>query len=331
MLNRPGSSLRALRHGMVALALLLVPQLALGQAPPAAAKKIEPTTKPFLWRIEGDTPSYLYGTIHLPDDRVLALPAVVTEAIDSADELYCELAMEPELQMAMMGAVMLPQGQTLKDVLPKATYDRTAAFLASKGLGIEAFAGMKPWVVMTQLSTLDYLQEMMTKQALDVVVYNRAKAAGKKVGGLEKPEEQTGAFDAFSNDEMAKMIDQTIEQMEKGAKEGVHPTEKLLLAYLSGEDAELSAQAEESMGDDDALSEKLTEALVNKRNRTMVERIQQKLKESPDKTFFFAVGAMHYPGEQGVLKLLENAGLKLDRLTAEDAGSLVPEAAGAAK
>ena len=35
---------------------------------------------PFLWLVEGRTPLYLFGTIHVPDDRVLALPPSVMKA-----------------------------------------------------------------------------------------------------------------------------------------------------------------------------------------------------------------------------------------------------------
>ena len=37
--------------------------------------------RPFLWGIEGDKPSYIFGTIHLGDERILTLPDVVIERI----------------------------------------------------------------------------------------------------------------------------------------------------------------------------------------------------------------------------------------------------------
>ncbi len=46
-------------------------------AAPAQAQGIKPTEKPFLWKIEGEVDSYLYGTIHVPDKRVTTLPKVV--------------------------------------------------------------------------------------------------------------------------------------------------------------------------------------------------------------------------------------------------------------
>ena len=50
-------------------------------APQASAPPAAPKGSPFLWRIEGHgAAAYLYGTIHLPDDRVLSLPDTVERA-----------------------------------------------------------------------------------------------------------------------------------------------------------------------------------------------------------------------------------------------------------
>src|SRR5437773_1181942 len=59
-----------------------------------------PTTKPFLWRIEGPVPSYLYGTIHLPDSRVLDMPEVVRQAIAASDGIFTELPIDATLKVA---------------------------------------------------------------------------------------------------------------------------------------------------------------------------------------------------------------------------------------
>jgi hypothetical protein len=54
----------------------------------------------------------------------------------------------------------------------------------------------------------------------------------------------------------------------------------------------------------------------------MTDRIEKKLKDSPGKCYFFAIGALHYPGADGIKALLEGKGYKVTRLSAEDAGKL---------
>ena len=54
----------------------------------------------------------------------------------------------------------------------------------------------------------------------------------------------------------------------------------------------------------------------------MVDRIVEKLEKEPSKSFFFAVGAAHWPGAEGMLELLAKKGFKARRLTPADAASI---------
>lgn len=55
--------------------------------------------------------------------------------------------------------------------------------------------------------------------------------------------------------------------------------------------------------------------LLLTRNRRMADRIAEKVRGSPDKTFLFVVGAMHGLGQNSVVDLLAKAGLKVERVT----------------
>lgn len=63
-----------------------------------------------------------------------------------------------------------------------------------------------------------------------------------------------------------------------------------------------------------ALRQRFDEELLAKRNRRMAERIAKKLRAAPDKSHFFALGAMHYVGQSSVLELLRKEGFKIDRI-----------------
>ena len=61
--------------------------------------------------------------------------------------------------------------------------------------------------VASQLQSLDYAMDLqMGKKALDAVVYDRAKNAGKEVGGLETVQEQVGVFNSLTEEEQAKYL-----------------------------------------------------------------------------------------------------------------------------
>ena len=68
---------------------------------PAQAEKVatlDKVVRPFLWRIEGPVPSYLYGTIHLPDDVLTALPARVAAWLADGDDVRFQSDLALRLQ-----------------------------------------------------------------------------------------------------------------------------------------------------------------------------------------------------------------------------------------
>lgn len=316
-----------------ALAFLLcmtAPTLAQDEAKPQGP------TEPFLWKVEGqglEKPSFLFGTIHLPDDRVLALPDVVDEALEICDRFYTEIPMDMATQMGAMQHMQLPKGKTLKDMLPKELYDRADAYMKSKGYQLAMFNRFKVWVVMSQMSTLDYMRQMMMgKQALDAALYSRQQKAGKTVGGIETIEEQIGAFEAFTDEEQLELFAATMDGLEAAAesKDAATSTEALISAYLSGDAENLKQVMEASQeGQNEALTEKFEKNLLVDRNKRMAERMGAKLKEHAADSHFFAIGTAHYPGDEGLIKLLEDQGYTVTRLSQADAGHLMPEPAGA--
>jgi uncharacterized protein YbaP (TraB family) len=288
-----------------------------------AAEAVEPKG-PFLWRVEGGTPLYLFGTIHVPDDRVLALPPSVLKAFGDSAAVYTEIPMDAATQMGVVGKVMLPEGTKLSDVIGDRLYERMTA-AAGKILGTEhatlgamlgpLFQRMKPWAAMSQLSLLEFLPELMAgKQPLDAMLYARAQADGKKVGALETPDEQIAVFESFSLPEQTRMLELTLEEIERVAPGGRTQTQALIDAYLSGDMAVVSNVMEEAMAGDQALMARFQDIAITRRNNLMTERILALRKEQPSTVLFVAVGTAHYAGPTGIVAQLRKAGLKVARV-----------------
>src|ERR1051325_3410775 len=72
----------------------------------SAQAQVRATEKPFLWRIEGPVPSYLYGTVHVPDPRVLELPEVVRRALNASDVFNAEIPLDAATQGALLSKIM---------------------------------------------------------------------------------------------------------------------------------------------------------------------------------------------------------------------------------
>ncbi|MGE0708217.1 MAG: TraB/GumN family protein [Planctomycetota bacterium] len=293
--------------------LTLLPAGALAQDAP----KQETARKVLLWKVTGKdlkAPTYLFGTIHIPDKRVTRLPKCVEEARQACDALYCELAMEPSLQLAATKHMMLSDGKTLNDVLGKELVDRAAKLLAKRGLPIAPFLRMKPWAFISQLQMLDYLFELQSGQLpLDAMLYADAKKAGKTVGGLEKLEDQMSVFEGLSAETQKKMVESGLDGMEKAAAEGKKATDKLLGLYLKGDlDAMLELTKEESGEDEE--SKAFMKKLLFDRNVNMVKEIIRLWGKAPDKSLFVAVGSLHYAGKQGILALLKAEGYTIEAI-----------------
>ena len=279
---------------------------------------------PFLWRVEGRAPIYLFGTIHVPDERVLALSPSVLKAFADSAAVYTEIPMDSATQMGVMGKVMLPDGTQLSSVIGEPLYARMTK-AAEKTLGGEhaalgavlgpLFQRMKPWAAMAQLSLLEFLPDILAgKQPLDAMLYARAQAEGKKVGALETPDEQIAVFESFSLREQTRMLELTLDEIERVKPGGRTQTQELIEAYLSGDMAIVSNVMEEAMAGDTALMARFQDIAITRRNNHMTERILALRKEQPSTILFVAVGTAHYAGPTGIVAQLQKAGLKVTRV-----------------
>jgi uncharacterized protein YbaP (TraB family) len=292
---------------------------------------------PFLWRVEkGDRekPSYLFGTIHIANPRVLDKAEQVDWAIRDSDGVFTELSMDLASQAEGANMMMLPPDKNLNDVLPKALSQRLNKYLKKKRESLPIFIRpvadtilqQKPWAAAMNLGMLEIMEEMMGG-VLDQVIFARGRELGKDVGGVELMIEQVGIFDDLPLEEQILMLEGTLEYLSKEDVDTKADFHKLMEAYLSGDEEVLVETLESEEGkilglaDEEkykALTEKLEKKLLEDRNNTMADRMGAMMKENPDKGYFFAVGLAHYPGEKGVVALLEAKGFEVERVSRED-------------
>ncbi len=269
---------------------------------------------PLLWKIEGATPSYVFGTIHLPDPRLLDWPPSLSEAFEQADVLYTEIPLDLMTQTKAMQAMMLPGEETLQDHLPQDLYRRLAAYVEKHGQTIVFLNKWKIWAATVQLALLDHLEAMTRYDPLDLALYKKAMLAGAETDALETVQEQIAVFEGFTKQQQIDLLRDSLDQMEQADAEGLGPSEAMLLAYLSGDESELLQTMHESLGSSDPTSDEFYDRLITTRNHRMAERILAKMASRAGKVHFFAVGAGHTVGEEGVVALLRKAGLTVTRI-----------------
>jgi len=299
----------AARLTLVLLCWLALDARGQAEAEPTVAR---PTERPFLYRIEGSPPSFLYGTIHVPDDRVLALPRSVRIALRRADVLVAELKLDAHTQQVLQAGLALPDGQTLDDLLPGPLRERLVRYLASKGIDFEPLKRWKLIALSAQLEVLDYLRS--GGEALDQYLMKKAAQQGKPIQALETAEEQIAALDSLTAQEQVTVFDEELERLEKHAPDEPTPVERMVRAYVAGDEKALWAESMAYVDLSNPTHVKFMDALFTRRNAHFAERIDAKLGDEPARSYFVAIGALHLFGPDGVIARLEKRGRTLQRL-----------------
>jgi uncharacterized protein YbaP (TraB family) len=259
--------------------------------------------KGILWRIEGaaNQPSYLLGTIHSDDVRVTNVPASVAQTFQQADSFSGEIEMDLPNLMQASQATLLSDGQSLEQLVDASLYKQTVQLLAAYGMPELVVQRMKPWAAAATLS----LPRPQTGIFLDMALYHQAAAAGKRVYGLETIAEQVGALESMSPELQVTMLRDAVAQHHQVEQ----LIEQLITAYLRRDLKALESISNAAMQDgDDRVAEMFSTEVVDRRNYRMLERMQPRLREG---NAFVAVGALHLPGDKGLLNLLRNKGYRV--------------------
>lgn len=277
-----------------------------------------------LWRIDKDgvEPSWLFGTMHVADPRITAMTPAAQDAFDQAGVIAVEVKEIGDNPEKLAGVLFgnpefstLPEGQTMGDILDEEETAVLKAALRRKGVPYVSVSKMKPWLVMSMLSTRDcdakHLQD--GRKLLDMKLAQDAADSGKTLLGLETIEEQFGAINATPLDMQIDMLMATAALDDR--MDDLHETMTAL--YLERRIAAIMPMLAEmskiyGFPDADAQTAIFEDELIIKRNRTMTERAGPIIDEG---NAFLAVGALHLPGDDGLVELLRKNGY---RVTAVD-------------
>ena len=285
--------------------------------------KLEGVVQPLMWELDTDPPSYLFGTIHITDDRCTTLHPVVREAFDRCDTLFLETA--PKDALRQLTAITLSDRGT-KDVLSAEIIERIDRQLKDMGPGL-THRTQPPYKVYAWGLVLPSMEVQLKNpgvEFLDLKLASLAGQAGKDVEGLEDPKEQLTGMDALSDAEQLQFLESSLKSMEEADESGEKIEAEVAEFYLRGDTEELEEYFKSEMVEDglDAdLAKKIMNALLHERNERMAKKIAETLKDNPDQSFFFAAGAAHFIGDKSIQHYLESLGIRATRVE-------VPEAAG---
>lgn len=254
-----------------------------------------------LWKISGKNlkePSYLFGTIHITDERVFQFDSTFNAAFNSCDAYAMELLLDDIDKEDLSEAMLLKNGK-VTDYLDDAEEHVLDSVLNEKvGMGLFAFEKLKPFFIYSQLIQSEMSHDM--GEALDMHLLTRARNEGKLTFGIEKPTEQFGAVDQITIEEQLDLIFKHIEESTTPENE----MDEMIEAYLA---ADLQSLLE--LVTDTALPAKFNQAFLIDRNVVMAKRIIKISKAQPT---FHAIGAAHLPGPNGVIALIRKKGYTVE-------------------
>ncbi len=256
-----------------------------------------------LWEIsrDGQTRGHIFGTIHVDDERILNIPDVVRSTLESSDYYAMEVVPSTQDAMDMSMSMFFMDGNRLDLLISPQLFDKTTAILQQHQLGADIVALMQPWAAYIIMS---YPADM--GMILDLFLLDIARDKGIQITSLESSSEQIEIFSDMELDDQVRILADTVCHYETMLTD----FDELKRLYLNRDLEGLYIQAQKYTFDDDEIYEEISSRLISDRNQRMTERITELLNNG---NAFIAVGAMHLPGEDGILNLLEIDGYSLIR------------------
>lgn len=251
---------------------------------------------------EGWPDSYLFGTIHILPDSLFYYPKKLEKILFKTSTLVLEINQTELNANSMANALLRPSGNTFdlfnpleKDSVIKWGCGET---LLSKSEFENAFSRLKPFALI-QVGAKDYFKGAVKSYELELI----RSASEKKINiaGLETLEFQLELFDALPDTILREMIMQHVrsdfETTENYNFLSLYKNQKIDELYKE------SSKELKKMGIEDRF--------LKDRNKSWGTKM---LSLMSDNSCFFAVGAGHLGGEEGLLNLLIKKGYALEKI-----------------
>lgn len=249
--------------------------------------------------------SYLFGTHHMiPVERAIEIPnlfkafndcnAVISEFVDDNPE---------EMQKRILTASKMEK--SIFDMLTKEeAILLDSALQAELNLSLSNVQYMRPNIIAMIYETA-ICERLLNRNTNDIAMDSYFQVAGVELGksvyGLETLDEQMEMIlRSISLERQSKILVETVRNIDNILTENA----QLDSLYIQGDLNALYNMLVEA--------EDMTEAekflLVEERNHSWLPKLEEKIKQE---SCFIAVGALHLPGDDGLINLLRKAGYKL--------------------
>lgn len=275
----------------------------------------------------GDSVIEIVGTYHFGDPRHDPILAEMRPLIEEAGALLVEAGPEEERRLTRALAddpslMVDTAGPTLPERMEDAEWQELSAAMADRGLPAIMTSRLRPWYVAMMLGLSPCMIEAARSEGANAGLDHRLMKVAEDVGtpivALEPWDTVFGVFRGMTPEEELDMIRAAL----PAARLADDYAATTLEAYFRGDiwaiweysrlDAyESSGLPREAVDRQLQLAE---ERLMTERNRSWIEPLTRTAEAAAaeGKPVVAAFGALHLPGETGVLRLLEAEGWAIE-------------------
>ena len=267
------------------------------------AQEAEINQQSLLWKISGNglsQPSYLYGTIHAICLEDMDISESIQMALQNSKQLalVVNIANTAELKQ-MQAGLQMSTPYKLSDYLSADEYWTVQRFYRdSLGVSIHQLQHMKPFFI----SSLLY-SRLLDCQVLsyEMQLSRMMGMQNKPVVGLEGAQDQLRILDAIPYQEQARLLLEAVQNYKKLKADYWN----MIVSYKNKDLESLFYIVRQvSLG-----TRQYEKLLLHDRSRSWMPTIETHARKKPT---FFAVGAAHLPGEEGLVKLLQRRGYTVE-------------------
>jgi len=263
-----------------------------------------------MWQIDGARNSiYLLGSIHMLRKKDYPIPSAIYEAYDEAETLIMEIDMDdidPVAEQAIATELgLIHDGRALRDLMGPRQYAEAELLAESLQIPLQLLENSEPWYAAINVEMLMLMRiGFNPMHGIEFHLSEFAQRDNKEILGLETTRQQLEILDKLSPQSQRDMLIQTMSDSMKLTE----IMDEMVDAWRYGKIDFLENSLLADMQDFDELHE----AIVVKRNRNWVEKIQELLRQDDD--YLIVVGALHLVGEEGVPRLLSRRGHEVIQL-----------------
>ena len=258
----------------------------------------------------------LAGTYHLTDPRFGPILIALEPALTQATSLLVEAGPDEEAALKSRiasdpGAMFITSGPTLADQLGPQNWARLSTALQARGMFPIMAAKMQPWLVTTllQMPACRFPIDPGVDLGLDKQLMARATALNLPIRALEPFDTILGVFAQFTAADQIAMLSQTIAaddpsgDLSATLADSYFAGESLL--FLTYAAQVIAAQPGMTQAEADRENALIDRALISGRNAAWIPVLEAAAARGP---VVAAFGALHLPGQNGVLNLLARRG-----------------------